>query len=194
MCVCARVCGVNYQCCLWGLWLSVGVSILQTIRIYLLCGFCWGTYFANKTNKDLRYMKDLAKVNNTFVWSVKVECMFLWSQCGVWCLLYNCLGCKIFHFVDANVLNEIQCNINFLRDLQCVIAWNVFAFFYEIKKCILCILPIFMCPLRLNSRQLVDYAINIFYGINDSNLLDFFLSPISYNSMVIYLTTLIIKR
>jgi hypothetical protein len=26
------------------------------------------------------------------------------------------------------MLDETQCNINYLKDLQCVIAWSVFAF------------------------------------------------------------------
>jgi hypothetical protein len=49
------------------------------------------------------------------------------TKCGVWCLLHSCLGCRIFHSIDAIVLSEIQCNINYLIDRQCVIGWNVFA-------------------------------------------------------------------
>jgi len=34
----------------------------------------------------------------------------------------------MFHFVDAIVLSETQCNINCLRDVECVITLSVFAF------------------------------------------------------------------
>lgn len=118
--------------------------------IYLACGSYWGFHFAN--NQDLGYMNDLIEVSNKFVWSVKVKCMFMWSWMQLfefsWMQVHAKLNtiawmkpnvgfdvwyrviwvAKYSILVDAIMLNETQCNINYLKDLQCVIAWSVFAF------------------------------------------------------------------
>jgi hypothetical protein len=73
--------------------------------------------------------------------------------------------------VDVIVLSEIQCNINYLRDLECVITLNVFAFLlyaWRVYKNTLC------SPPSHCSRQLVDYVIKVSYAINESNLVDLF--------------------
>jgi hypothetical protein len=83
-------------------------------------------------------MKDLAKVNNNAsIWvllnasscQVQYNCLNE-VKCQVWCLLRNYLGYKTFHYVNAIVLNETQYDINYLRDLHCMIACSVFSFFY----------------------------------------------------------------
>ncbi len=55
-------------------------------------------------------------------------------KCGAWCLLQSCLGCKMFQFFYAIVLSEIQCNINCLRDVECVITRSVFDFLCMFKE------------------------------------------------------------
>jgi cytosine/uracil/thiamine/allantoin permease len=83
-------------------------------------------------------MKDLAKVNNNAtIWVLLSEssCQVQYNcsneaKCGVWWLLQNYMGYKIFHFVNAIVLNETQYDINYLRDFQCMITCSVFSFLY----------------------------------------------------------------
>jgi hypothetical protein len=73
--------------------------------------------------------------------------------------------------IDVIVLSEIQCNINYLRNLEHVIVLNVFAsllYAWRVYKNTLC------SPLSHSSRQLVDYAIKVFYAITESNLVDLF--------------------
>jgi cytosine/uracil/thiamine/allantoin permease len=79
-------------------------------------------------------MKDLAKVNNNAtIWVLLSEssCQVQYNclneaKCQVWCLLQKYFGYKIFHFVNAIVLNETQYDINYLRDLQCMITCSAF--------------------------------------------------------------------
>jgi len=83
----------------------------------------------------------------------------------------SCLGCKIFQKVDVIVLNEILCNIKYLRDLECVIALNVFTF---------------CCILGESKRALCNHhqvtiqgswwimPMNISYAINESNMVHLF--------------------
>ncbi len=89
------------------------------------------------------------------------------------------MGYKIFHFVNAIVLNEIQYDINYLRDFQCMIACSAFSFLYicleslRVDSMPATNLHVSICY-GYNSRQWIDYAINISNGINYSNLLDLF--------------------
>lgn len=95
-------------------------------------------------------MNDLIEVTNEFVWSVKVKCMFMWSWMQLfefsWMQVHVKLNAiawmkpnvgfgvcyrviwdaKYSIMVHAIMVNETQCNIIYLKDLQCVIS--VFAF------------------------------------------------------------------
>jgi hypothetical protein len=100
-----------------------------------------------------------------------------WNQ--IWGLMFvtKLLGCKIFHFGWCNYVgwNSMQHQL-FERSvwllgvflLSCVCLGSL-----RVKSMPTTNLHVSIC-LGYSSRQLIDYATNIYYGINDYNLLDLF--------------------